>query len=114
MLLRVAWQFLFSKHSIYPLKRVNSGSLELFLEYFKTTSPEKYRFLDYYQYCKSRDGFTSNFRQEAKRLQVALEQLVKNESDLMKQKAQYLLDVFEASIFFHFILITGKQYGGPC
>ncbi|CAG8710243.1 1867_t:CDS:10, partial [Funneliformis caledonium] len=31
----------------------------------------------------------------AKRLQVALEHLVKNKSDLKKQKAQYLLDVFE-------------------
>ena len=88
--------------------------MELFLEYFETTPPEKYRFLDYYQYCKSRDGFAGTFCQEAKRLQVALEHLVKNESDLRKQKAQCLLDVFEASIFFYFILITGKQYGGPC
>ncbi|CAG8734725.1 15219_t:CDS:2 [Cetraspora pellucida] len=70
--------------------------MELFLEYFETTPPEKYRFLDYYQYCKSQDGFTVNFRQEAKRLQVALEHLVKNESGLRKQKAQCLLDVFEA------------------
>ncbi|CAG8658213.1 11643_t:CDS:10, partial [Acaulospora morrowiae] len=85
------------KHSsINPLKRVNSGSMELFLEYFETTPPEKYRFLDYYQYCKNLDGFVSNFRQEARRLQVALEHLVENDSGLRKQKAQCLLDVFEA------------------
>ncbi|CAG8578327.1 8629_t:CDS:1, partial [Funneliformis caledonium] len=57
------------KHSS---KHVNSGSMELFLEYFETTLPEKYQFLDYYQYNKSRDGFTNIFRQEAKKTSSCL------------------------------------------
>ncbi|CAB4469016.1 unnamed protein product [Rhizophagus irregularis] len=64
-------------------------------EYFETTTPEKYRFLGYYQYRKSQDDFTSNFRLEAQRLHKCLEYLVENGSDLKKQKAQNLLDVFE-------------------
>ncbi|CAB4445538.1 unnamed protein product [Rhizophagus irregularis] len=64
-------------------------------EYFETTTPEKYRFLGYYQYRKSQDDFTSNFRLEAQRLHKCLEYLVENGSDLKKRKAQNLLDVFE-------------------
>ncbi|CAG8445501.1 15019_t:CDS:10 [Funneliformis caledonium] len=66
-------------------------------EYFETTTPEKYRFLDYYKDRKNRDDFTNNFRLEARRLHKCLNYLVENGSNQRKQKAQHLLDVFEAS-----------------
>ena len=63
-------------------------------------TPEKYRFLDYYQYHKSQDDFTSNFRLEAQRLHKCLEYLVKNGSDL-KLKI-YLMSLRRVSFSFHF------------
>ncbi|CAG8633173.1 10756_t:CDS:2, partial [Diversispora eburnea] len=66
-------------------------------------------------YRRGQKDFAFNFRLEARKLYKCLEYLVEHGSDSEKQKAQELLNVFEASIFFfNFILITtGRQYGGP-
>ena len=68
-------------------------------QYFKETAPEKYRFLDYYQYCKSKEDFTNSFRLEARRLRKCLEYLMECGSTPEKETAQRLLDVFGANIF---------------
>ncbi|CAG8547592.1 1756_t:CDS:2, partial [Paraglomus brasilianum] len=52
-------------------------------EYFETTAPEKYRFLDYYKDRKNQDDFTNNFRLEARRLYKCLNYLVENGSQKM-------------------------------
>ena len=88
-------------------------------QYFEETAPEKYRFLDYYQYRKSQKDFTNNFRLEAQRLRKCLEHLVECGSTPEKcTAAQHLLNVFKASIFSFNLIIcrwtTGRQYGGPC
>ncbi|RHZ83480.1 hypothetical protein Glove_92g19 [Diversispora epigaea] len=48
------------------------------MEYFEQTSPNEYRFLDYYQYRRKQDDFTCSFRREADSLQRYLNSLVES------------------------------------
>ncbi|RUS28800.1 hypothetical protein BC938DRAFT_481433 [Jimgerdemannia flammicorona] len=66
--------------------------------------PEKYRFLGYYQFRQKQRDFMSNFRLEAQRLRKCLWFLSEYGSDVEKRATRRLLDNFEASILFYFIL----------
>ncbi|CAG8615561.1 12223_t:CDS:10 [Ambispora gerdemannii] len=57
------------------------------MEYFKKTSPEKFRFLDFYRYRQKQDDFTRSFRDESGNLWRCLKSLVKDGTPQVKENA---------------------------
>ncbi|RHZ82783.1 hypothetical protein Glove_103g48 [Diversispora epigaea] len=64
--------------------------------YFDETLPEKYRFLDFYEYRKRQNDFTFSFSKESRKLLKSLDALLESERCLdFKRKAKTLKDRFE-------------------
>ncbi|CAG8727714.1 13265_t:CDS:10 [Dentiscutata erythropus] len=65
--------------------------------YFDKTSPEEYRFLDFYKYRQGQEDFTFSFQKEANILRKSLD-LILNGSKEAKNNANRLKQSFEANI----------------
>ncbi|CAG8590631.1 9227_t:CDS:10, partial [Funneliformis mosseae] len=65
------------------------------MDYFKQTSPNEYRFLDYYLHCQKQDDFTYSFRREADKLQRCLTLLAYDKSEDVRIGTARLLSSFE-------------------
>ena len=76
------------------------------MEYFKKTSHEKFRFLDFYRYRQKQDDFTRSFREESGNLWRCLKSLVKDETPQVKENAVRLQKSFEASVYFLYLWYT--------
>ncbi|CAG8677225.1 12497_t:CDS:10, partial [Acaulospora morrowiae] len=57
------------------------------MEYFQKTSPEKFRFIDFYKYRQRQDDFTRSFREESGNLWRCLMSLVKDGTPQVKENA---------------------------
>jgi len=76
------------------------------MEYFEKTSPEQFRFVDFYRYRQKQDDFTRSFRDESGNLWRCLKLLVKDGTPQVKENAVRLQKSFEASVCFLYLWYT--------
>ncbi|CAG8667723.1 5725_t:CDS:2, partial [Paraglomus brasilianum] len=69
------------------------------MEYFQKTSPEKFRFIDFYKYRQRQDDFTRSFREESGNLWRCLMSLVKDGTPQVKENARHRTKLEDVRIF---------------
>ncbi len=76
--------------------------MDTYCAYFKETTPDKYRFLDFYQYRSKQEDFTFSFQKEADKLLKDLDLILEIGSEEIKKGAIRLKQNFEV-IFIIFV-----------
>ncbi|CAG8505417.1 7996_t:CDS:2 [Paraglomus occultum] len=69
--------------------------MDTYCVYFKETTPDNYRFLDFYQYRSKQEDFTFSFQKEADKLRKDLDLILKNGPEENKKGAIRLKQSFK-------------------